>query len=76
MVGLISTIVTICTIFFVQGLCYQWQNSYIRERSTEYVNEPVRSIVEGQKAVLAGDAEKGVKPVAETMKDVVAELGK
>lgn len=76
MVGAISAIVTVCTIFFVQGLYYQWSNSYIRERSFDYVNEPVREIVEEQKALLGGDQEKGIKAVADTMKEVVSEFGK
>ena len=76
MVGFISVIVTICTIFFVQGLYYQWANSYLRERSYEYVNEPVREIVEGQKALLEGDSEKGILPVEETMKKVISDFGK
>lgn len=76
MVGAISVIVTVCTIFFVQGLYYQWANSYIRERSFDYVNEPVREIVEGQKALLAGNEEKGIVSVEETMKKVISEFGK
>ncbi len=70
MVGFISTIITLCTIFFVQGLCYQWQNSYIRDRSTDFVNEPVRSIVEGQKALLDGKQE-GIKSIRETEAEVI-----
>ena len=75
MVGVISVVVTICTIFFVQGLYYQWANSYIRERSFDFVNEPVREIVEGQKQMLEGDSEKGIKPVSETMNEVIKEFG-
>lgn len=75
MVGAISVIITICTIFFVQGLYYQWVNGYIRDRSLDYVNEPVREIVEGQKALLNGNAEKGIVSVEETMKKVIEEFG-
>ncbi|MEM9411099.1 MAG: hypothetical protein AAGA30_08300 [Planctomycetota bacterium] len=76
MVGVISIVLTLCTIFFVQGLYYQWQNSYVRERSYDYVNEPVRQIVEGQKKMLQGDAAEGIKPVSETMNEVIEEFGK
>ena len=76
MVGVISIVITICTIFFVQGLTYHWQNGYIRERSYDFVNEPVRVIVEDQKKVLEGNSEKGIKPVEETIQDVIAEFGK
>lgn len=75
MVGVISIIVTICTIFFVQGLTYHWQNGFIRERSYDFVNEPVREIVESQKSMLQGDAEKGTKPIEETMKEVISKYG-
>ena len=76
MVGAISAILTICTIFFFQGVYYQWKNSYVRERSYDYVNEPVREIVENQKALLAGDSEKGIAPVSETMTQVIEKFGK
>lgn len=76
MVGVISIIVTVCTIFFVQGLTYHWQNSFIRERSYDFVNEPVREIVESQKSALQGDAEKGIKPIEESMQAVISKYGK
>ena len=76
MVGAISAILTICTIFFVQGVFYQWKNGYVRERSYDYVNEPVREIVESQKAMLDGDSEKGIKPMTETMDEVIKQYGK
>lgn len=76
MVGFISAVLTLVTIFFVQGLCYQWQNSYIRDRSTDYVNRPVKEIVEGQRAMLNGDAAAGIVPVKESMNKVIEQFGK
>lgn len=76
MVGFISAVLTLVTIFFVQGLCYQWQNSYIRDRSTDYVNRPVKEIVEGQRAMLNGDSAAGVIPVNESMNKIIEEFGK
>ena len=76
MVGFISAVLSLVTIFFVQGLCYQWHNSYIRDRSTDYVNKPVKEVIDGQRAMLAGDTEKGIISVDETMKKVVEEFGK
>lgn len=32
LVGAISAIVTLITIFLVQGLCYHWQNDYLSRR--------------------------------------------
>ena len=76
MVGVISTIVTICIIFFVQGLTYQWKNSFIRDRSLDTVNKPVLMIVEEQKHNLEGDPAKGVRPIDEAMSEVIAKFGK
>lgn len=75
MVGAISAILTIATIFFVQGLYYQWKNSYVRERSYDYVNEPVREIVESQKALLSGEAE-GIKSIDDSITEVIEKFGK
>lgn len=33
LVGAISAIVTLITIFLVQGLCYHWQNDYLTRRA-------------------------------------------
>ena len=76
MVAVISTILVVVTIAFVQGLYYQWANSYIRARSTDYVNQPVQLIIDAQKEMLDGNAENGVKPVAETMEQIVEQYGK
>ena len=76
MVAVISTILVVVTIAFVQGLYYQWANSYIRARSTDYVNQPVQQIIDAQKKMLDGNAENGVKPVAETMEQIVEQYGK
>ena len=75
MVGIISAIVTVVMIFFVQGLSYQWKNSYIMERSWDYVNEPVREQVESQKALLSGEQE-GIKSIDDTMNEVIEKFGK
>jgi hypothetical protein len=75
MVGLVSAIVTIVTIFFVQGLCYQWQNSFIRERSFDTVNQSVVAIIEGQKKLLNGDPEKEIKPLQQSIDEVLESYG-
>ena len=67
-VGLISALFTFLTVAFVQGLYYQWHNSYVRDRSTDYVNLPVKRIVDGQKTELEGDAEAGTISIEEAMK--------
>ena len=75
MAGAISAILTVVAIFFVQGVFYKWKNSYVLERSYEYVNESVRDTVEGQKALLAGDEAKQVKSIDKAMSEVIQEFG-
>ena len=75
MVGAISAIVTVATIFFVQGLCYQWQNSYIRERSYDTVNMSVRKVVDEQKELLKGEQE-GIKSIDDSITEVIQKFGK
>jgi hypothetical protein len=74
LVGLISAIVTFLTIAFVQGLFYQWQNSYVRERTYDFVNEPVKQIIDHQKALLAGS--ETTISIDEAMKKVISEYQK
>ena len=74
MVGAISAIVTIATIFFVQGLCYQWQNSFIRERSYDTVNLSVRKVVDDQKKLLQG-GQADIKSIDDSMKEIIQKFG-
>jgi hypothetical protein len=74
-VGLIATIVTLLTIFFVQGLCYQWQNQYIKVRSFDTVNQPVKAIIDQQKSMLNGDEKEGIISIEDAKKKVIEEFG-
>ena len=76
MVGFISAVLSLVTIFFVQGLYYQWENRLVRDRSTNVVNVSVKETVDKQRAVLDGNAESGVIPISEAMDKVVEEFGK
>lgn len=73
-VGLISALFTFLIIAFVQGLYFQWNNSYVRERSTEYVNKPVKKLIDNQKNMLNG-TEEGTIPIEEAMELVLDEFG-
>jgi uncharacterized membrane protein YcgQ (UPF0703/DUF1980 family) len=53
MVGVISAIVTFLVIGFVQGLSYRWENAYVRERTYDVVNKPVRELIDDQKSLLS-----------------------
>ncbi len=74
LVGVIRALVTLLTIMFVQGMCYHWQNSYLKEQSSQAVSMPANQQIEKQKAVLAGG--DGVIPIDEAMQKVVAKYGK
>lgn len=74
LVGFISAIVTFLTIAFVQGMCYHWQNSKIKARSTETVNVPAREEIASQKAILDGG--DGTISIEDAMKQVIDEYGK
>jgi hypothetical protein len=74
LVGAISALVTLLTIMAVQGVCYHWQNSYVKQRSTKAVSMPANQQIEKQKAVLAGG--DGIVPIDEAMQKVVAKYGK
>ena len=75
LVGIVSAIVTLLTIWFVQGIAYQWQNSYIRDRSLGVANTPVQEIINDQKAMLVGSSEEGTISIDDAMQKVVAEYG-
>ena len=75
LVGVISAIVTFLTIAFVQGLCYQWQGSYIRARQTDFPNTPINELIEKQQKMLTGD-QPGTISIENSMKNVVAEYNR
>ena len=73
LVGAISAIVTLITIMFVQGLCYHWQNSYLKMRSAKAENMPAVQEIAKQKEMLAGG--EGLTSIDDAMKKVVANYG-
>lgn len=74
LVGAISAIVTLITIMFVQGLCYHWQNSFLRQRSNEVENMPAVVEINKQKELLNGS--DGLVSIEDAMKKVVSNYGK
>ncbi len=73
LVGAISAIVTLITIMFVQGLCYHWQNSYLKERSAKAESMPAVKEIARQKELLAGG--DGLVSIDDAMKKVVTAYG-
>ncbi|MFK7769702.1 MAG: hypothetical protein AB8B55_21015 [Mariniblastus sp.] len=74
LVGAIAALVTLLTIMFVQGLCYHWQNSFIRKRSMEVENMPAVVEVNRQKEMLSG--QNGLVSIEDAMKKVVTNYAK
>jgi hypothetical protein len=60
------------TIMFVQGLCYHWQNSYLRDQSVKPEDMPaVEQVMEQKEQLLTAKV-----PINDAMKKVVASYGK
>ena len=74
LVGAISAIVTLITIMFVQGLCYHWNNSYLKKRAAQAENMPAVKQVADQRAQLNGG--EGLVAIDDAMQKVVATYGK
>ena len=73
LVGLISAVVTLLTIFFVQGLCYHWQNSFYERRADEYEKKLEKGeIMDTQKAQL----DSAPISIEDAMNKVVEQYGK
>ena len=72
MVGAISMVLTFVTIWFVEGVFYQWKDGLdsVRDRPTTAVNTMANEAVNQQKVVLAGDAEKGIVAVDSVFDEV------
>jgi hypothetical protein len=72
LVGVISALVTLLTIMFVQGLCYHWQNSYLTKQSVLADEMPVVERIKAQKEQLV----KAEVPIEDAMQKIVATYGK
>ena len=73
-VGIISGIVTLLTIMFVQGMYYHWQNSYLKLRSTEAVSTTANDTIAAQRKILQGGDE--ILPIDQAMQNVLKKYGK
>ena len=73
LVGLISALVTLLIIMFVQGMCYHWQNNYLTERTTSAASMPANQQIAKQKSVLEGG--DGVVPIETAMQEVITKFG-
>ena len=74
LVGAISAVVTLLTIFFVQGLAYNWQNAYLSPSETLPTSPTAVEQIEKQKAILSSD--QTTLTIDEAMSAVVAKYKK
>jgi len=74
LVAAISAIVTLLIIMFVQGVYYQWSNSFLRDRNAKGAHTEAIATVEAQKKMLEGG--EGIVPIEDAMKKVVEQYGR
>ena len=74
--GVIAALVTLMTIYFVQGVANRWQNSVLDQRGVEAgpTSMPAYQQIQEQKDRLAGV--DGSKSIDEAMKTVISKYGK
>jgi len=71
LVGIISMVLTFATIWFVEGIYYQWQNGVVLERSYDVTNTIQSETIAAQEKMLEGDEERGILSVDSVINDVV-----
>ena len=74
--GVIAAVVTLMTIYFVQGVAGRWQNSVLDQRSLDGgpTSMPAYQQIQDQKDLLAGG--NGTKSIDEAMEVVITKYGK
>lgn len=71
LIGVISTAVTLATIWFVEGLYYRWHNGLVRERNFDVTNPIQAELINKQKIVLDGDPERRIASIESVMPTVI-----
>lgn len=71
LVGVISMILTFVTIWFVEGVFYQWKNGLVLERSYDVDNTIQTETIAGQTAKLDGVEEENITSLESVIDDVV-----
>lgn len=75
LIGVITTIVTIITIAFVQGLTYHWEGQLQQATSYDVVDTPAKAEVDAQKEKLNYDPATGGISIDDAIKQVAEEYG-
>jgi hypothetical protein len=76
LIGVISTAVTLATIWFVEGIYYHWHNGLVRERNFDVTNPIQADIIHKKKLVLDGDTERGITSIESVMPTVIQRFEK
>jgi len=74
--GVIASVVTLLTIFFVQGVAYQWKNAATLDRSAKPTDMAAYQEVAKQKSLLTGDEASGVLDIETATKKAIAKFAK
>ena len=75
LVGIVSMVLTFVTIWFVEGVYYQWKNGLVTtERPTEVEYTIQKEVIDKQRAQLDGVAAMKITPFNTVIDTVVAEF--
>ena len=73
--GAIAALVTLMTIYFVQGVAYRWQNSVLDQRNQAGpTSMPSYQQIEDQKSLLVGGGD--TTSIDDAMKTIISKYGK
>ena len=71
LIGVISAIITLLTIWLVEGLYYRWNNQLVRERTYGIVNSRQVDEINSQKEQLNGVPDLGYESLDSVVPDVL-----
>jgi hypothetical protein len=72
LIGVISAVVTLLTIWAVEGLYYHWHNGLVRELTYERANPLQADVIAAQRDLLViGDEERQYKPLDSVVPEVI-----
>ena len=74
LVGIVSMVLTFVTIWFVEGIYYQWKDGVVTTQNYEVENTIQKTTINQQKAQLEGVTEEGIAPFESVIEIVVTEF--
>lgn len=76
LIGVISTVITLVTIWFVEGIYHRWNNSVVQAVNYDVANFAQTEIVNQQKHLLEGDPAKGIASLESVIPEIVERYNK